>query len=65
MNLELFAAQPRSNLLPYDGSVKDYGQILTETDATAYLQYFLQQLAWQHDEVILYGKHIRTSRMIA
>jgi len=65
MNLELFAAQPRSNLLPYDGSVKDYGQILTETDATAYLQYFLQQLAWPHDEVILYGKHIRTSRMIA
>lgn len=65
MNLELFAAQPRSNLLPYNGSVKDYGQILTETDATAYLQYFLQQLARQHDEVILYGKHIRTSRMIA
>ncbi|MDM1771582.1 MULTISPECIES: alpha-ketoglutarate-dependent dioxygenase AlkB family protein [Acinetobacter] len=65
MNLELFPPEPRQNLLPYEGIVQDYGLILSVEDSHAYLQQCLQQLAWQADEVTLFGKHYVTARKIA
>ena len=65
MNLELFPPEPRQNLLPYEGIVQDYGLILSAEDSHAYLQQCLQQLAWQADEVTLFGKHYVTARKIA
>jgi alkylated DNA repair dioxygenase AlkB len=65
MTLDLFAPEPHANLLPYDGIVQDYGLILTPQQSEQYLQYFLTHLAWQHDEVLLYGKHYKTARKVA
>ncbi|WP_347456338.1 alpha-ketoglutarate-dependent dioxygenase AlkB [Acinetobacter thermotolerans] len=65
MILDLFAPELQSNLLPYDGIVKDYGLILTGEQSQKYLQYFLQHLAWEQDEVFLFGKHYVTARKIA
>ena len=65
MNFELFEPEARANLLPCDGVVEDYGLILTPQQSEQYLQYFLAHLAWQHDEVVLYGKHYKTARKVA
>lgn len=50
MTLDLFAPEPRQNILPYDGDVQDYGCIFSPDEADAYFQYLLQHLHWRHDE---------------
>lgn len=65
MNFELFTPEPQANLLPYDGVVEDFGLILTPEQSTQYFDYFLSHLAWQHDEVFLFGQHHQTERQIA
>ncbi len=57
MSLDLFAPEPESNLLPKDGVVENLGLILNEQDSQKYLNYFLTHLAWQNDDVYLFGKH--------
>ena len=64
MNFELFTPEPHANLLPYDGEVEDYGLIFNAEDSEKYLRYFLTQLAWQHDEVILHGQYYQTERKV-
>lgn len=64
MTLDLFAPQPETNILPFDGVVENYGLILDQAQSQQYLQYFLSQLAWQHDEVRLFGKHYVTARKV-
>lgn len=38
--------------------------ITHQAQSQQYLQYFLSQLAWQHDEVRLFGKHYVTARKV-
>lgn len=64
MTLDLFEPQPETNILPFDGVVENYGLILDQAQSQQYLQYFLSQLAWQHDEVRLFGKHYVTARQV-
>lgn len=64
MNLDLFSPMQQDNILPYDGQVQDYGLILNTQDSEKYTQYFLQHLAWQHDEVILHGQYYKTDRKV-
>ena len=64
MNLELFEPQQNDNLLPCDGMVKDYGLILDDGQSQKYLNYFLQHLAWQQDEVYLHGQYFQTERKV-
>lgn len=65
MNLELFAPERCDNVLPYDGIVQDYGLVLSAEHSERYLQYFLQHLAWQPDEGLLFGQYYRTQRQVA
>ena len=65
MNLELFTPEPRDNILPYDGIVQDYGLVLNVEQSARYLRYFLQHLAWQPDEGMLFGQYYRTKRQVA
>ncbi|MFT4019997.1 MAG: alpha-ketoglutarate-dependent dioxygenase AlkB [Acinetobacter sp.] len=53
------------NLLPYDGTVLYFGQILPPQHATLYFNELLSSIAWKHDEAIIYGKHITTKRKVA
>lgn len=53
MTLDLFSPQPQTNLLPCDGVVEDHGLILNGEQSQKYLDYFLQHLAWEQDEVFL------------
>lgn len=64
MTLNLFEPEPQANLLPFDGVVQDYGCIFNRVDRDKYLQYFLQHLAWEHDQVFLFGQHYTTNRKV-
>lgn len=58
----LFPPNPADNLLPYDGRVHDFGQIIEQPD-TLY-QTLLHSLLWQHDVVTLFGKTHVTNRQV-
>lgn len=53
------------NLLPKDGEVNYFGQILTTVEANSYFQYLLEEIAWKNDEAVLFGKRIITKRKVA
>jgi alkylated DNA repair dioxygenase AlkB len=61
----LFTEDPLQNLLPFDGEVYYHGPVLSPAEADRYFQLLLQQTAWQHDEVFLFGKRIVTNRKVA
>lgn len=63
--MDLFSTNTNPNLLPADGEVNYYGQIMSMQKAQEYLQYLLSEIAWKNDEAIIYGKHIITKRKVA
>jgi alkylated DNA repair dioxygenase AlkB len=63
--MDLLPRDPSLNLLPRDGIVNYYGQILSPCDARDYFEALMTTIPWQHDEAIIYGKHIVTARKVA
>ena len=53
------------NLLPYDGLVFYYGSLFSGNEADNLFTNLLQTIAWEHEEAIIYGKHIVTKRKAA
>lgn len=58
----LFSLNPTKNLLPYDGIVNDFGNIIDEPNEL--YQTLLTTLPWQSDIVTLFGKTHITHRKI-
>ena len=54
-----------ANLLPNDGTVNYYGKILNLSEADRYYQSLFQNIEWQNDEAIIFGKKIITKRKVA
>ncbi|TAF43903.1 MAG: alpha-ketoglutarate-dependent dioxygenase AlkB [Sphingobacteriales bacterium] len=54
-----------TNLLPYDGEVNYYANILPTHMANHYFNALINNIAWQNDEVYMFGKHIITQRKVA
>ena len=65
MNLFENFHQNEQNLLPYDGTVLYYGRIMNEETALTYFETLLNTIAWQHDEALIFGKHLYTKRKVA
>lgn len=67
MTLSLFPTgrNTPANLLPYDGSVNDYGAVIAAEKADVYFSVLAQEILWRHDEVLMYGKRITTARQTA
>lgn len=63
--MDLFNTNPLQNLLPYDGSVIYFGKILNHNIANQYLHQLLEEIPWQQDEFILFGKRMLTARKVA
>lgn len=63
--MDLFNIERSSNLLPKDGIVNYYGQIMSVKAAQEYTTQLLNNIAWKNDEAIIYGKHIITKRKVA
>lgn len=53
------------NLLPRDGTVNYYGNMLSVKAADHYLDYLLTAIPWKPDEAIIFGKHYLTKREVA
>ena len=53
------------NLLPYDGIAYYLGIAIPADKASYYFDAFLENIAWQHEEAIIYGRRITTKRMVA
>ena len=53
------------NILPYDGEVDYYGEVISVDDAAGYLQYLLTTIDWQCDQALVFGKLIETKRKVA
>jgi alkylated DNA repair dioxygenase AlkB len=65
--MELFntADQLKDNLLPYDGTVKYYGPIMSVPEADQFYELLLRNIDWKNDEAVIFGKHILTKRKVA
>jgi alkylated DNA repair dioxygenase AlkB len=53
------------NLLPYDGKVDYYGELISISDAENYFQRLLTDIDWQCDQALVFGKLIETKRKVA
>lgn len=62
--MKLFnSADPSQNLLPYDGHVHYYGPVLSSSQA--YFRQLLEEIDWQPDQAIIFGKIVTTKRKVA
>lgn len=52
-------------MLSNDGTVNYYGAIFSRDIAINYFDQLLNNIAWENDEVIIFGKHIITKRKVA
>ncbi|WP_437922333.1 alpha-ketoglutarate-dependent dioxygenase AlkB family protein [Sphingobacterium sp. LRF_L2] len=53
------------NFLPYDGTVNYYGPLFTKEQADELEHQLFNQLAWENDKAVIFGKLITTKRKVA
>lgn len=53
------------NLLPYDGEVNYFGEVMSLVDCDYYFSCLLNHIDWQCDKAIVFGKLIETKRKVA
>ena len=63
--MDSFSQNTHSNMLPYEGEVIYLGSVFNRKEITSYYQNLLQQIPWQNDEAIIFGKHHITKRKVA
>jgi len=65
--MELFTApkDPNKNRLPYDGEVFYYGKVFDEKAAASLFDALSEEIAWEHDQLLMFGKPITTKRKVA
>lgn len=63
--MDLFGNDPTANLLPDDGTVNYFGQILSHDEARRYYETLLKNVPWKNDEAVIFGKRIVTVRKVA
>jgi alkylated DNA repair dioxygenase AlkB len=64
-HMTLFNEYRVSNILNKDGMVNYYGKILSSEEANQSFGLLMQNILWENDEVIIFGKHIVTKRKTA
>ena len=65
MNLfDTFLAEP-INILPQDGVVNFYGEVMSLTEADFYFNRLLGEVDWRCDQAIILGRLIETKRKVA
>jgi alkylated DNA repair dioxygenase AlkB len=53
------------NLLPYDGEVNYFGEIMPSDDSDDYFNQLLVNIDWRCDQAMIFGKRIETKRKVA
>lgn len=65
MDLFRQAIENPDNLLPKDGVVKYYGELISLASADDFFNCLLNTIEWKNDEAVIYGKRIITKRKVA
>jgi len=65
MQLFDIEADQEQNHLPYDGTVQYYGKIVHGAAADHYFEQLMQTIAWENDQVLIFGKLLTTKRKVA
>ena len=63
--MDLFNQDRITNLLHKDGIVNYYRNILTHDEANRYFNLLSQNVAWENDEIVIFGRHIVAKRKVA
>ena len=63
--MNLIDHDPSLNILPFDGEANYFGSVLSHQETQYYQKQLLDTIKWQHDQVVIYGKHITTKRKVA
>ena len=63
--MDLFNDTPSSDILPFDGEVKYYGRIINNENSKHYFERLLNNIQWENDKAIIFGKLIITKRKVA
>jgi len=53
------------NVLPNDGTVHYYGKVFSKEESDFYYEYLFNQIPWENDEAVIFGKLILTKRKVA
>jgi len=61
--MDLFNTTP--NILPFDGKAIYYGPILSQAETESYYQKLLDDIQWENDKAVIFGKTIITKRKVA
>lgn len=65
MDLFSDAYGPEHNYLPCDGEVNYFGPVMSLQHAEQYFQQLWQEINWQADQAIIFGRAIQTKRKVA
>lgn len=57
--------EPTRNLLPFDGIVNYHGRIFTHEESINFFNTLFNEIEWEHDKAIIFGKEIITKRKVA
>nr|WP_314493938.1 alpha-ketoglutarate-dependent dioxygenase AlkB [uncultured Chryseobacterium sp.] len=53
------------NILPKDGIADYYGTVFSDQECEKYYQYLFDEIPWENDEAVIFGKLIITRRKVA
>ena len=53
------------NILNEDGTVNYYDKVLSSEEANQYFDLLMQNIQWQNDDLVFFGKHVTTKRKVA
>lgn len=53
------------NILPNDGTVHYYGKIFSKAESEFYYVHLINEIPWENDEAVIFGKLILTKRKVA
>src|ERR1044072_6330064 len=60
-----YRASNNKNVLNQDGIVYYYGKILSSEEANQYFDLLMQNIQWENDDLIFFGKRVTTKRKVA
>jgi len=63
--MTLFNKDEVRSILHKDGTVNYFEKVLSSREANQYFDLLMQNILWENDEVVIFGKHIVTKRKAA
>lgn len=65
--MDLFNNQPPAsfNFLPKEGTVNYYGKVFSKAEADFFYRHLLENIVWENDQAVIFGKLIVTKRKVA